>query len=620
MRGYLSIISFMVGAGLASAAGTAAAQASETQSPPNFLVVLADDLGWADIGAFGSEIRTPNIDKLAGQGTIMSQFYASPSCAPSRAMLLTGLSSHEAGVGTQNLQQALNQQDSVLYQGQLHDGVVTVAEGLQSIGYHTLISGKWHVGRNPDQYPSQRGFDRSFILREGGVSHFADQLELNPAEPPHYFEDGERVTSLPPDFYSTTYYTDRMIDFLDARDRNAPFFSYLAYTAPHDPLQVPDAWLNKYRGAFDDGPDEVRARRVAALKASGLFPAAGQPADLLPLPPILPGAKPPWKDRSEAMRRMDTRPVEIYAAMIELLDENLGRVLAYLEAEGELEDTYVVFLSDNGVSALTPLVYPQTSREWLHQERDMNPANAGRPGTHTFIDGEWAGALNGPLRLFKGAIADGGTRVPLIVAGPNVARGVINRRLGHIADLTPTLYELAGFDPQTSPLYRDKPHPRGLTLVANWEGDDSPRPTPIITELFGNQSVRDGVWKLSRMGPPLGDNTWQLYNMAKDPGETTSVAEDHPAISERLQGVYASYAKDIGLIEPEPPLTRDLSALYVGKCDWNCEARFVLLKVLVDPLYRWMLVVAVLSVALGIGLLGWRMLRRRRLAVAPTDS
>lgn len=599
---------------LTTIGSNAAVEAGQSQSPPNFLVVVADDMAWADIGAFGGEIRTPNIDKVAEQGTIMSQFYASPTCAPTRGMLLTGLSSHEAGLGTQNMQQAPNQQDSVHYQGQLHDGVVTLAEGLKSIGYQTMISGKWHIGRDPEQYPNRRGFDRSFILREGGASHFADQLPGNPVEPPHYFEDGMAIQTLPADFYSTTYYTQKMISFLKDRDKSSPFFAYLAYTAPHDPLQVPDAWLNRYDGVFDDGPDTLRARRVAALKSKGLFPDSAQLTGLPPMPPFFPGAKPAWADRSEAMRQADVRPVEIYAAMVELLDESMGQVIDYLDAEGELDNTYVVFMSDNGVSAITPLFYPGTSREWLHSERDMNPANAGKPGTHTFIDGEWASALSGPLKFFKGTTADGGIRVPLIVTGPGVAQGVISEQLGHVADLTPTFYQLAGFHPAESSLYRDKPLPRGVALVEGWKGLVTPRLEPIITELFDNQFVRDGKWKLSRMAPPFGDNTWQLHDMASDPGETTNIAQDNPDVASRLQRAYEDYAKEVGVIVPKPPLTRDISALYVGKCDWSCEARFLLIKTLIDPIYRWILVVLVSL----IGFLSWWLLRRRRSAARST--
>ena len=587
----------------------AAAGDSKTVSPPNFLLVVADDLGWADIGAFGSKIRTPNIDSLAATGTVMSQFYAAPSCAPTRAMLLTGLSSHAAGVGTQNLQQAPNQQDSLQYQGQLHNGVVTLAEGLRSVGYQTMISGKWHIGRDPNQYPSQRGFDRSFILREGGASHFADQLPINPAEPAHYFEDGAPVDALPEDFYSTTYYTEKMLNFLAARDRGRPFFSYIAFTAPHDPLQVPDSWLNRYEGVFDEGPDAVRARRITALTTRGFFPDAATPAATLPLPPIFPGAKPAWSERSEVVRRQDVRPVEIYAAMIELMDKSLGQVLAYLEAEGELENTYIVFLSDNGVSAVTPLLYPGTSRQWLHEQRDMNPANAGRPRTHTFINGEWASALNGPLRLFKGTTAEGGIRVPVIVSGPRVMTGKVHKHLSHIADLTPTFYALAGLRPDTSPLYLDKPRPTGESLVATWEGSNEPRQAPIVVELFGNKAVRQDDWKLTLMAPPFGDNTWQLYNMAADPGETENVAEDYPAVAQRLLLAYQEHAETVGIIDPKPPLSRDISALYVGKCDLGCEARFLLLKALVDPSYRWLLMLTGIFLLLLIGLLAHRLLR-----------
>lgn len=593
----------------------AKADVSQTERP-NFLVILADDLGWADLGVMGSQIRTPNLDALAARGMLMSNFYVAPTCAPTRAMLLTGLSSHEAGLGTQHQQQAESQKGAIAYGGQLHDGVVTLSEALGDSGYQTMISGKWHIGHDDTQAPHRRGFQRSFILREGGASHFEDMLEINPVELPFYFEDGQPVEKLPAGFYSTTNYTDKMLEFLDQRDRSKPFFSYLAYTAPHDPLQVPDDWLEAYRGVFDAGPEAVRARRMVALRDKGLFPEGADIPPPLALPPLVPGRKKPWSERSSEERRIDARPVEIYAAMVEILDLNIGRVLDYLATQGELDNTYVIFMSDNGASAVTPLNYPGTSREWLHTERKMDPSDAGRMGSHTFISAEWAAVLNGPNRLFKAMITEGGIRTPLIIAGPRVPAGRIAHAPGHVSDIAPSLYQLANIDAATLPLYADKPKPRGISLVPLWQGaQNAPRP-PIVMELFGNMMVRDGDWKLLRLLPPFSTGDPELFDLKSDPGETIDLVETHPEIATRLLADYDKFAEQVGVIAPAPPLERSIRGVYVGKCGWDCEARFLLIEILIHSVGRWVFLALVLGFVASIVGFGIRLVRRRRQVIA----
>ena len=233
--------------------------AAHAGEKPNFLVVVADDLGWSDPGFLGSKIRTPTIDRLAQRGIFMSHFYVAPTCSPTRAMLLTGLSNHAAGVGTMNNLQTPNQIGHREYAAQLHDGVVTVAEMLSAHGYTTMMSGKWHLAIDEDQRPNKRGFQHSFGLVEGGASHFADQMGITDTETVTYHENGKE-TALPDDFYSTIGYTDKIIEYID-RAGEQPFFAYLTYTAPHDPLQVPDDWLNRYKGVFDEGPAKAKEKR-----------------------------------------------------------------------------------------------------------------------------------------------------------------------------------------------------------------------------------------------------------------------------------------------------------------------------------------------------------------------
>ncbi|MEM1397300.1 MAG: sulfatase-like hydrolase/transferase, partial [Pseudomonadota bacterium] len=295
-----------------------------TETQPNFLIVVADDLGWSDIGAFGGEIKTPTLDALAARGMMMTSFYVAPTCSPTRSMLMTGTDNHAAGVGAMSGIQAPNQ-TTRNYAAQLHGDVVTIAEALKPHGYQTLMSGKWHLAVDETQYPNRRGFDRSFALLPGGGSHFADRKSISPTEIPEYIEDGEPVEKLPGDFYSSISYTDKMLDYLKSRDTDKPFMAYLAYTAPHDPLQVPDEWLDRYDGAYDSGPYVTRQARVKRLQKKGLVKDNIELWQAPNFPDWLPMHAAPWKTRSEDQREIDTRPMEIYASMVELMDQQLGR-------------------------------------------------------------------------------------------------------------------------------------------------------------------------------------------------------------------------------------------------------------------------------------------------------
>ena len=584
----------------------AVANTSDAIDRPNFLIIVADDMGWSDLGVTGGEIRTPNLDSLASTGTVMTQFYVAPTCSPTRAMLMTGASSHEAGLGTMHNQQTPNQLNDHRYAGQLHDGVVTMAEVLQANGYNTMMAGKWHLAVDPQQYPDQRGFGQSYMLREGGAGHFDDMQPLNPVETPHFFENGEPV-SMPKGSYSTTLYTDKLIEYLDSRDRDKPFFSYLAYTAPHDPLQVPDDWLDRYRGSYDNGPIAIQAERLKRQRELGLFPQTAEVSPPLTFPPLLPSHQPPWGERSIEQQQNDARPMEIYAAMVEIVDQQIGRVLNYLVEEAELENTYVIFFSDNGASASTPLLYPGATREWLHSH-DMDPKNAGRRGTATFMGREWAAASNTPYRLFKALVGDGGIRSPMIASGPNIPASGYNNSITHVMDIAPTIYDLAKIDRDNDPMFTGKVAPRGISLLPAWQNSTDGHERLFVTELFGNRTVRSGQWKITQISPPIGNNQWELYDMHNDPGETQDLAQQHPQIVADLSTAYEAYAAEVGIIPPHPPLIRDIRNFYVGECGLLCESRFTLATVLIHPATRW---VVALSVVFLIGMLIRRRFRLR---------
>ncbi|MEM6499107.1 MAG: arylsulfatase, partial [Pseudomonadota bacterium] len=553
-----------------AAAGTlpAIASAQTGEDRPNFLIVVADDMGWSDIGPTGGEIRTPTLDELASQGVTFTNFHVAPTCSPTRAMLMTGLPNHETGVGTQHTQQAPNQLDDIDYGGQLHDGVVTVAEALGSVGYQSMMTGKWHLGFEPDQFPSARGFDQTFILVEGGASHFADRQVISPTEPITYLENGQPV-ELEPDFYSTITYTDKLLTQLEQRAPGMPFFAYLSYTAPHDPLQVPDDWLDRYAGAYDAGPAAISAARAQRQIELGILPADAPLPIPFGVPPFLPSFKGPWEQRSAADRAADARPMEIYASMIELMDQQIGRVVDYLDREGELENTVILFMSDNGASIATPLAYPGVTKQWLEATFDMSVENMGKPGSTTYMGLEWAQAANTPNALFKVVTAQGGIRSPLIASGPNVPQLGYADQLTFVTDIAATVFEMAGFDPNTAPIYEDKPKPWGVPLAASLAGE---KRDPVIVELYGNVAVFDDGMKLSRIDRPFGTTEWALYDLRSDPGETRDLASEQPDVVAEMAASYDAYAEATGVIEPEPRLKRSVRYGYAGPCNWHCEA------------------------------------------------
>lgn len=546
--------------------------AADSEKQPNFLIVVADDLGWSDVGAFGGEIKTPTLDGLAERGTMMTSFYVAPTCSPTRSMLMTGLNNHSAGVGAMTGIAAPNQ-NTRNYAAQLHDDVVTLAEVLKSNGYQTMMSGKWHLAVDEDQQPQNRGFDRSFTLLQGGASHFADRQSLNPIEAPEYLEDGEHI-ELPEDFYSSISYTDKILEYLGDRDADAPFLAYLAYTAPHDPIQVPDDWLDRYDGAYDMGPVAVRQARFERQKAEGLVPEDTQLWEAPNFPPWLPLHAAPWETRSEEQREIDTRPMEIYASMVELMDEQLARVINYLDEAGELDNTYIVFFSDNGASSVAPLIYPGNTKEWVNANWDRTPANIGKAGTFGVMGREWANTSNTPLRLFKGSMGDGGIRSPMIVTGPSLPAGNKTNALAHVMDIAPTFYDLAGVDSETDPAFDGKLEMQGVSLLPVLREESDEVREAFQTELFNGLAVRDGTWKLVNIPRPAGSGAWELYNMTTDMGETVNVADQFPEIVARMSASYDEYAEANGVIPPDPPPSQSLRNLYPYVCDDACEAAF----------------------------------------------
>jgi arylsulfatase len=444
---------------------------------------------------------------------------------------------------------ATNQYLQPGYEGALNHRVMTIAEVLSEDGYHTYMAGKWHLGANKGFRPEDRGFERVFSFLGGGASHFSDARELASSESPQtrYDEDGRDVTEhLPENFFSSDYFTDKMISYLTEHADDAPFFAYLAFTAPHDPLQVPDAWLDRYRGAYDGGYEAIRSARLERMKQLGLIDEklASNPGS---------GLFATWEELSEAERIEQSRKMEIYAAMIENFDYNLGRVRDLLERQGKLDDTLIIFMSDNGANPKEPYFYYPNTEEQIERDFDNSLDNMGRIGSFVSIGGAWAEVANTPLSYFKTTAYEGGTQVPLIVAGAGVKRrGIATDQLLHVTDVLPTLLDITrATRPDT---YRGKKlEPLYGTSWHDWlGGSDQPirsEEDAIGFEMMECRAVIKGGWKLVFIAPPYGDNDWALYNLKDDPREMNDVAQQQPDKVAELKADWANYAQSVGYIK-----------------------------------------------------------------------
>jgi arylsulfatase len=540
----------MVAALAAPAIGTAA----DAPRRPNIVIILADDMGFADTGAFGSEIRTPNIDALANNGVRFTNFYTHASCSPTRSMLLTGVDTHLNGLGNMSEWIAPNQAGVPGYEGFINKRVVTMPQLLKAAGYHTYMVGKWHLGKQPDQIPAARGFERDFTLLDGGGSYW-DMNNVTAASPRLVFtEDGRYLTRLPKDYYATKTYTDKLISFIDAnRGTGKPFFAYVAHQAPHDPYHLPKDWRNRHVGEYDKGWDAVRQERLKRQVEMGIMPAGTELAErmwFVPDPIVL----------APASRAVLGRKMELYAGMVENLDHHIGRLVDHLKKIGEYENTIFVVFGDNGAEGTDlfgMIAGSPGSRDYLFAAINWSQTHInawGDPGSWVGYGPMWAQVSMTPFSQYKGWLAEGGIRNSLIVSGPNVKRpaGSINHSVMHVADLMPTLLEVAGTR-YPSNVQPDLPPLLGKSWTPLLAGQaDSVRTDQdyLAWEIFGNRAVRQGEWKLRWQIKPYGKSEWELFNVAKDPAERKDLAAQNPDRVKALLKVWDSYAKANNVILP----------------------------------------------------------------------
>ena len=535
---------------LAFALFLAVAPVSAAEKRPNFLVIVADDLGFSDLGCFGGEIKTPNLDRLAAEGRRFTNFYVSITCSPSRAMLLSGLDNHVTGLGNMYERTAPSQEGQPGYEGVLRTDVPTIAEVLSAHGYHTYMTGKWHLGHSPDHIPVARGFERSFSLINAAGSHFdltGNRVENEVSE---FTENGTYLDKLPKGYYSTRTFTEKLLEYIESdRGDGKPFFAYLAYQAPHDPLQVPDAWLRQYKGRYDDGWDLARERRLARMKELGILPAEAQMAPRLWFIPA-------WDDLTGIAQIQAARKMEIYAAMVEYLDTQVGHLLDYLETHGLADNTYILFLSDNGPEGNDPIASAKrrpasAATNFLAQNYRSDFSSWGRKGGYLAYGQAWAQVSATPFYMFKGAMFEGGIRSPLVVWGAGGGGEINTRDVLHISDIAPTVLDLAGLPRQALYASRSREEQHGRSWKGLLSDSDTMLEEGIGMEIWGGRAYREGPWKLTWMHRPFGIDDWQLFDVATDPAERHDLSADQPERKARMIAAWEAYAKANNVILPD---------------------------------------------------------------------
>lgn len=533
---------------------------------PNILVIVADDMGFNDIQPFGQKvIRTPVLQELADRGQRFSNFHVHPTCSPTRAQLLTGVDNHLAGMGAMGeftVPEMDKYPDS--YIGATNDKVNTFAEVLSGEGYATFMAGKWHLGAKLEQLPPAKGFKQSFVLVDSGASHWDDDGLLGVAPVARFTENGKPVARDTGEF-SSDLYTKHFIRYMDqALEQGKPFMGYLAFQAMHDPLHAPASYIEAYKGKFAKGYDQARKENFENMKRAGVVPQHTKMSEADPM-------FKPWAALDGQERAEQERLMEIYAAMITNMDDNIGKVLARLKETGQLDNTYIFFMSDNGPSGAYMSFYPgNADGTWIRKQFDTSFENLGLPKSFAGVGPGWAYASSAPFRLIKTFMTEGGTISPLIVSGPKVqGAGTINDSYLGVEDIFPTVLELAGAERGSHRNNIPLAPLKGVSMKPILAGDAvSVRPEDFErgAELFGHKEYRKGKWRISWLPKPFGEERWQLFDMDADRGETNDLSDRYPELTRELAGKYDKWAKDNNVMDWDQAY---LSANFYGYYDWR---------------------------------------------------
>ena len=492
---------------------------------PNIILIMADDMGYSDLGFFGSEIQTPNLDRLAENGLVMTQFYNTGRCTPTRAALLTGLYPHQVGTGHLTVDFG-----HPSYQGYINKDGITIAEALKREGYTTMMTGKWHLGDPEKSWPQNRGFEHFYGVPRGGGIYFYPflidrEVMLN-----------NEVVQVDSSFYSTDAFNDYSVQFIEEHHRkeeNKPFFLYVAHIAPHFPLQAPEDDIAKYRGKFKEGFETYRQRRFELMLKQGILPENTQ------LSPSDERVK-HWDNLSEAEQDTMDKKMAVYAAQMDVMDQGIGRIIDKLKDIGEYENTVIMYLSDNGAIS--------TDLAGDAERRGIEGADGPIGSRYSWdaYEASWGNVSNTPFRLYKAWVHEGGIKTPLIIHWPRMIKNHrIDHQVGHVIDIMPTVLDAAGVDYPAS--YNDQEilPMEGESLIPVIKGRELNRENPLFWEHQGNRAIRKNEWKLVSEYP---ENKWHLYNLDEDLTEMNDLSNEYTNLVRELESEYQKWADRIGVI------------------------------------------------------------------------
>lgn len=517
--------------------------------PPNILLIVADDLGYADLGYNGSEIPTPNLDELATSGMLLTDFYASLTCGPTRAMLMSGTSNHMAGVGVQSAPSRPEHMNQPNYLGYLSFRVASLAELMLDAGYNTYMTGKWHLGMDDNNGAHARGFEKSFVSLDG-AAHFGPWDWRGPQNA-NYRDNGELV-QVDDNWYTTRDYTTKMLEYIDAdRDNDKPFFAYLAYTAPHWPLQAPEEIIARFDGVYDAGYEQIYLQRFARMQELDHLPADAEP---LPLDELF---SPRWDEQSAEDQALAARRMQVYAAMVSELDRYIGQVINYLKGIGEYDNTFIMFISDNGAESSRLDLTPRYQEFITSGAYDQSVDNLGSPTSYVMYGRNWATVSETKFRRHKATAFDGGIHVPAFVHFPAMIEpGTSSDGFGTVMDIMPTFLALAGTrHPGSSFQGREVLPIQGKSLIPMITGEARAIHTQdeiVGWELNGHRGVRQGEWKLVWDRAAGDDARWELFNIEQDRNEQVDLSQELPDKYAEMVANWEQWEADNGIIYAYP--------------------------------------------------------------------
>ena len=499
----------------------------------NVIIILADDLGYTDLSCFGSEINTPNIDNLASEGVIFTNYHSSPLCAPSRAMLLSGNDNHVAGIGIQ----AFSSQDYG-YEGFLSDRVAIIPEILKNNGYKTFMSGKWHIGGDP----ISRGFDDTFALLPGAFTHYDNNKPIKGYPDSAFSLNGKKIL-WEEGKYSSDEYTDRFINYIDKSD-DSPFFGYLSLTAPHWPLQVDRKFSDKYKGFYDNGFEDIKISRLNKIKAKQLINIKEEHFKVKDFISE-------WQNLTDEGRKIESRKMEIYAGMIDNLDFNVGRVVKFLKEKNKFKNTIIIFMSDNGAAA-EDFYYNQTYGPYIQDKFSYEYNDIGKPESFVSLGKNWADVITNPFNLYKGFTTSGGMRSPLIISGLSSEKK-ISKEFVTLLDIAPTIYNLTNSKYELLNKNRIK-KPIGESIIPYLSGEDikiHDEDYVFSFEHSGNAVLIKNNWKIVNKTFPFNINNFDLYNL-DDISELNNLKGKEVIIYNDLLTEWNKYILSKNIIFPTP--------------------------------------------------------------------